>query len=63
MEDIQIETTMGARAPCQRARARSPHAPLRTHAGTFTVELYPKQAPKTSENFSELCARRPHPRQ
>ena len=45
------------------ADAPVPQVQINTTVGTFTVELYPKQAPKTSENFSELCARRPHPRQ
>lgn len=29
---------------------------VETSMGAFTVELYPKQAPKACHNFSELCA-------
>lgn len=37
------------------AAAPIPEVQINTTMGTFTVELYPKHAPKTCQNFSELA--------
>ena len=37
------------------APAPIPEVQVNTTMGTFTVELYPKHAPKTCQNFSELA--------
>ena len=39
------------------APAPTPEVQINTTMGTFTVELYPRQAPKTCQNFMELAKR------
>ena len=47
-------THRASRAPTGPARDAMEEVEIATSMGSFTVELYPKQAPKTCKNFVEL---------